>query len=220
MKLVSHNNVLLFPVKVHKFSIENFDQQKFAKFATRLQHICQSQLRSGTGWQSPSDIHDINKYFKDNEDIDCMTELLKIISWGLPEIEKYYKFKKLNLDLEARIISLWVNINYPGAHNKMHNHGTAGFSGTLYIQKDEDQGEIVFEDVRRESKLWVVPKTKTSDVPTDSQWISENIFGYQEIETKTGDIILLPSWLDHMVGINKTQDPRISVSFNFNWYEK
>ena len=149
MKLVSHDNVLLFPVKVHKFSIENFDQQKFVKFATRLQYICQSQLRTGTGWQSPSDIHDVNKYFK---------------------------FKKLNLDLEARIISLWVNINYPGAHNKMHNHGTAGFAGTLYIQKDEDQGEIVFEDVRRESKLWVVPKTKTFDVPTDSQWVSENIF--------------------------------------------
>lgn len=216
MKLASQNKVLLFPITVYKFNVENFDQQKFAKFAIRLQDICQSQLRSGTGWQSPSDIHDVNKYFKEKEDIDCITEILSMLTFGINKLAEDYEFEKLNLDLEARISSLWFNINHSGTFNEMHNHGTSGYSGVFYVQKNENQGDIMFEDIRRESKLWMVPNAFFKN----DNWIREKIFGTKEIDARTGDVLMFPSWVDHLVDINRTPELRISVSFNFNWYEK
>ena len=98
----------------------------------------------------------------------------------------------------------------------MHNHGVAGFSGVFYIQKNEGQGNLLFEDIRRESKLWLIPNATFKN----DKWVGEKIFGFQEIEVKTGDILMFPSWLDHMVEVNQTPNLRISISFNFNWYEK
>ena len=216
MKLVSQDNVLLFPINVYKFNIENFDQQKFAKFAIRVQDLCPSELRTGTGWQSSQDIHNINKYFKEKEDIDCITEILEMLSDGIDKIAEDYEFNKLNLNLEARILSLWFNINHSGAFNRSHNHGPTGYSGAFYIQKNENQGDIIFDDIRRESKLWMVPNAFFKN----DKWVREKIFGSREINTRTGDVLMFPSWADHLVDVNQTPNLRISVSFNFNWCEK
>ena len=54
----------------------------------------------------------------------------------------------------------------------------------------------------------------------NDRWIQEKLHGPQEIEVKTGDVLMFPSWLDHMVDVNQTPSLRISISFNFNWYEK
>ena len=216
MKLVSQDNVLLFPINVYKFNIENFDQQRFAKFAIRVQDLCPSEIRSSTGWQSPSDVHNIEKYFKEKEDIECISEILDTLTLGFSKIAEEYEFNKLNLDLEPEISGLWVNINSHGSFNRMHNHSIAGFSGVFYIQKNEDQGNILFDDIRRESKLWLIP----SAMYKNDRWIQEKLHGPQEIEVKTGDVLMFPSWLDHMVDVNQTPSLRISISFNFNWYEK
>ena len=216
MKPVSQDNVLLFPINVHKFNIENFDQQRFAKFAIRVQDLCPPALRSSTGWQSPPNIHEIENYFKEKEDIDCISEILDTLTFGFSKLAEDYEFDRLYLDLEPKISGLWFNINHSGSYNKMHNHGVAGFSGVFYIQKNEGQGNLLFEDIRRESKLWLIPNATFKN----DKWVGEKIFGFQEIEVKTGDILMFPSWLDHMVEVNQTPNLRISISFNFNWYEK
>ncbi len=82
----------------------------------------------------------------------------------------------------------WFNMAHPGESTGMHNHRDGSLvSGVYYLDVPQDGGNLFF---RREDG---------SDIETYS---------------KTGEMVLFPSHLDHYVAVNNSSSVRVSLAFN------
>ena len=127
------------------------------------------------------------------------------------------------MKLEPRITALWLNINPYGSRNEWHCHANTGYSGCFYIKKTRgiydgelpiSDGHIEFEDTRKEAVCWEVPM-----LPRDNFDVNNiELYGSKPIPTEAGDLLIFPSYANHKVNDNETDDTRITASFNFNWY--
>ena len=99
----------------------------------------------------------------------------------------------------------WVNISPPGASNKLHYHANCHFSGVYYISLKAPQcGSIYFRDPRVASRMLSYPAQQ----PTE--FTSEEI----NMPPEEGRIYIFPGWLEHGVRVNKSDQDRVSISFN------
>ena len=116
-------------------------------------------------------------------------------------------FKEEWLDGESIIGNMWANINQPGAMNRPHIHPNSHFSGVYYIKAPKNCGDIIFNDPRTLSHMLMPNRIKQT--PPPELW--------REVPVKPieGRIIMFPAWLWHYVEPNRSNDIRISVSFNF-----
>lgn len=108
---------------------------------------------------------------------------------------------------ELEIDNYWINLNTRHSYNVMHCHPGAILSGVVYIQASEDSGDLVFYhpnmySIYQESAIY-----NREDL---SQFINVRM------KPKTGVCYIFPGHLMHLVEPNKTQDDRVSVSFNIN----
>ena len=111
------------------------------------------------------------------------------------------------LDREPLLGNMWANINPPGAMNRPHLHPNSHFSGVYYIKAPKNSGQIVFNEPRATAHM-VMPNRKKG-VPPSHLWREVRV------DPLEGRIIIFPAWLWHCVDPNKSNDIRISVSFNF-----
>lgn len=95
----------------------------------------------------------------------------------------------------------WLNICYKHGFQHFHHHPGYDISGVYYYDTtgDEKDGNIVF-------------KTSCLGFSNSSltQLLPQKIF----YVPKKGKLILFPSYLEHAVFHNTTDNPRVSVSFN------
>ena len=103
--------------------------------------------------------------------------------------------------------SLWVNILGEGGAHSGHIHPNSVLSGTVYVAMPEGAGRLKFEDPRL-AMMMAAPPLKT-DAPEARQ-------RFHYIPPKQGDILIWESWLRHEVTANLSEDPRISISFNYS----
>jgi len=104
----------------------------------------------------------------------------------------------------CRLGNIWVNINDRDCRNDIHRHPGSTISGTIYLQTDENCGNIVFYNVDSPMKHYTfLPGEKCN-------------FFYDHVKyrPKNGMIIFFPSWLSHEVEPSGSDIPRISMSFN------
>tara|TARA_A100001391_G_scaffold170385_1_gene131402 strand:+ start:593 stop:1159 length:567 start_codon:yes stop_codon:yes gene_type:complete len=115
-------------------------------------------------------------------------------------ILKNYKFEKYNFKLE----NLWINSNKKGDFNKIHNHPCSHFSGVYYLQVQNDGGQLIFY------------RGDTSNQMVGIQHFIDNADTRTnfEIQPLSNQIIIFPSNLLHTVQPHKSNEPRVSVSFN------
>lgn len=108
----------------------------------------------------------------------------------------------------ARLVcdSLWINILGDWGHHSGHIHPNSVISGTCYVAIPEGAGQIKFEDPRL-PMLMATPPLK-ADAPTRAK-------RFHYIRPNAGDILMWESWLRHEVMTSQSEDPRISVSFNY-----
>jgi len=112
-----------------------------------------------------------------------------------------------HLDSEPFLGNMWANINPPGSMNRAHIHPNSLWSGVYYVKASENSGQLKIEDPRSVA-LMVRPRMKQSKPPR-RLWREDNY------DPKAGRLIMFPSWLNHCVDTNESNDIRISVSFNF-----
>ena len=96
----------------------------------------------------------------------------------------------------------WININRKEHYNYEHTHPKSLFSGCLYLKIPENSGKIVF---------------LRSDMMTHyvSQEINSPFFYTRCLyEPFPALLLIFPSWLPHHVEANKSDESRISISFN------
>ena len=104
-------------------------------------------------------------------------------------------------------VYMWVNRNPKGARNSRHTHITYTrnllLSGVYYVKVPKDSGRIRFYDPRNISIM----------NPPDYEYYHDSQL-YNFIEPQEDMILFFPSWFEHDVEENKSNDERISIGFN------
>ncbi len=111
------------------------------------------------------------------------------------------------LDREPMLGNMWANINPPGGYNRPHVHPNSLFSGVYYVKGNKESGTLSMNDPRPGVQT-VMPSRKPGKPP-------KHLWREVHLDPVPGRIIIFPAWLWHCVEPNKTNDIRISVSFNF-----
>lgn len=95
----------------------------------------------------------------------------------------------------AVVTEMWGNINNKYCYNAAHIHGQA-LSGVFYLQVPPNSGNLIFCNpaVRSDGRLFRNPNYTVAP---------ENLA-----------CIIFPSWLEHYVEPNLSDQQRISISFN------
>jgi uncharacterized protein (TIGR02466 family) len=186
------NIQLLFPQFIYD-NITNMNCHDLQKYCYDTRKRSEGRKNSNIGgWQS-LDSTDENIFFTSvTEDLKFLTDSLQI--------------SHLNFFL----INFWININQKNNFNLQHSHPSSFLSGVLYVKVPKNSGKIVFLDPLRQVRVcyeeyWHI---------TDS--VSRNKLFYKkyEIIPEDGMLILFPSWLEHYVEPNNSDEDRISIAFN------
>ena len=146
------------------------------------------------GWHSQTDMNHKKEY----------EPLIKELFQMQNEIiqEEY-----LNEEREPLIGNMWANINPPGGYNQAHIHPNSLFSGAYYVKAPPNSGRLELMDPR--------PGVQQSMPPRKKVKLPRELWRETYYDAVPGRIIMFPSWLWHKVEPNKSNDIRISVSFNF-----
>ena len=111
------------------------------------------------------------------------------------------------LDINPKLGNMWANINPPGGYNQSHIHPNSLFSGVYYVKGQPNSGRLGLMDPRPGSQQ-CMPNRKKVKLPRE-------LWRETYYDPIPGRLIMFPSWMWHKVEPNKSNDIRISVSFNF-----
>ena len=185
----------LFPSSIHSLGINNFDDYRDQlikeTYQEREKDPIGRRISNYGGWQSDQiNIHE------------CKSETLKEIIIG-----SLSRFEPLSSSV-SMIIEGWKNINEPGNFNVKHNHPRANLSGVLWIKTPKDSGNIVFTSPQLFNKFQELDSYK------DEFRYNTNSYMTYYFPPTEGIILIFPSSLEHEVEVNKSDQDRISYSFN------
>ena len=152
-------------------------------------------LESSLSWQSDHDLHQSEHFGQ-------------LISSIHEAVKKVLEFLKI-ADTPFVMTGLWANMNAPGAIHKMHNHPNNLLSGVYYVQTGEGADTINFHDPRPQRDVIKPPVTELTADNTDQVVVTVN----------DGTLLVFPSWLSHSVDTNRSNQTRISISFNIMFSE-
>jgi len=116
--------------------------------------------------------------------------------------------RDLDFDMEhkPRLDSLWVNLLEPGGVHTSHIHPHSILSGTVYIVVPEGSAALKLEDPRL--PMMMARPTLTGQAAEDRR-------PFVYLTPEPGKVIMWESWLRHEVPVNRSDELRISISFNY-----
>jgi uncharacterized protein (TIGR02466 family) len=104
--------------------------------------------------------------------------------------------------VEFVVTQSWLNYTKEGEYHHKHAHPNSLISGVFYFDADLEKDRIYFfNDGYKQIKI----PTDTFNLYTSDSWF---------FQVKTGDIMLFPSSLTHMVESKKGDNVRTSLAFN------
>ncbi|MCH1416803.1 MAG: TIGR02466 family protein [Gammaproteobacteria bacterium] len=133
------------------------------------------------------------------EKYDCKNLKLRINE----AIQEYFDNIGWQGGKETVIKNSWINLADTDEENTQHSHPGYSISGTYYFRISEEQGPIAFYNPNN-----IVYACEFPQSPVSPQTIN--------VVPDDGDILLFPSWLNHSVRKNKSQEQRVSVAFNID----
>jgi len=197
---MKHQIYNLFPSSVHSIELENFPLVKervVSYIYKEKEKFPESVVKSNRGgWQSED-----SYYTHDNI-------LTQIVSGGLSYLGSCYKFP------EMLIKAIWININKKNNFNSLHNHPECDLSGVLWINIPKGSGNFEFASPHNFTASSVL-KSYEENFKLDTY----NYPGYR-MYPKEGSMLVFPSYLEHMVEPNKSDEDRISISFNIDIFRQ
>ena len=105
-------------------------------------------------------------------------------------------------DITPYITQSWLNYTETNQYHHKHKHPNSLVSGVFYINCMEEFDKIKFF---KENYQTISPEIKNFNLwNSESWWFS----------VKTGDIIMFPSSLSHMVETKEGNNTRVSLAFN------
>ena len=184
----------LFPSSIHRLEIDNFDDYKEQlikeTYKERDEDPVGRSVSNRGGWQS-----------NQTHIIDCKSETLKNII--MSSVSKLPMSGNLSCTIEG-----WKNINEPGNFNVPHSHPRSHLSGVLWIKIPKNSGNIVFESPE------IFNRYQELDSYSDESRLNSNNYMTYYFTPKEGNVLIFSSNLQHEVNENKSNEDRISYSFN------
>lgn len=129
----------------------------------------------------------------------------------MKEIREYYQFylnyymEKIyapKYSVETYITQSWMNYTDTGQFHHKHAHPNSWLSGCIYVNGDPAKDRITFykDGYNRIN----IPTEKFNLYNSESWWFSVG----------TGDVVIFPSYLTHMVEQTTSDDTRVSIAIN------
>ena len=187
---------LFFPTPVWAIQLENYklvneEMYNYIKIQQKIDGvgINKSNIK---GWHSK----DFNLSEKEPQNF------ISFISSSIEQV-----MIDMNWDKEkqlAKIDNMWAIVNIGGSANLTHQHGNSTISGAYYVRAPESCGDIIFYDPRP-APVYSHPNA------TSPNSLNAQVNG---ISPREGALVLFPSYLDHSVNENLSNDERIVISFN------
>ena len=191
---LNYKTNLIFPIPIHQFDVNGFSEIKDELIDYAYDYKKKDpkgvSLSNRGGWQSEG-------FEIINEDDVLQLFLINCLS-NFPPIKESVQLRGY----------AWININKPGDYNIKHVHPTNNLSGVLWIKCLENSGDIVF-DSPNNFESFLENKSYNDDFKK-SNFIDDSYHCYPT----EGRMIVFPSHLEHHVQENKSNEDRISVSFN------
>jgi uncharacterized protein (TIGR02466 family) len=185
--------VPLFPTLVWKMQLSRDTYEPInEKIKAKLAELARAtpDLAPGGKLQTDQTLHHLSEFQE-------LREIINVAATGVLE------FLKIVYD-SLELTGCWANISPPGDAHRPHTHPNNYLSGVYYVQTQEGADTISFDDPR--------PQTNVIS-PVTSEITDENA-GQIHITTRNGLLVLFPSWLQHQVPPNKSDQARISIAFN------
>lgn len=113
---------------------------------------------------------------------------------------------KIRENFEVNIRPPWINVYELNDHQEVHTHSTGQvvLSYCYFHKIPVDSGNFIFYNS--------IGKNNFFGQPIDA--FVQTIDPFYMPQVGEGDLIIFPSWLDHMVSHNKSNDLRITLSGN------
>ena len=111
---------------------------------------------------------------------------------------------------EVKLSNMWAIVNEKGAMNQKHHHSNSDLSAAYYVTAKEGCGNIIFYDPRP-GKVYKHPYSKEPNLLNTTT---------NGVKPETGMLILFPSYLEHSVDANISDNKRIVISFNISLEKK
>jgi|TARA_R100001510_G_C7549186_1_gene133666 hypothetical protein len=125
-------------------------------------------------------------------DQEFISEFSKLI---LPELEEFCKYTEVNI----KITDVWSVTYKKGDHHPVHNHGSLGLTGILYLDFPKGSSQTFYV------QPWNNFVTDTTAyVPTSSS---------------EGDMVITPKFLSHFSPPQKTNKPKRIISWDMDIVE-
>lgn len=179
----------LFTCPIFQQKIENIDLKEYVLFLNKKQKGRNVSNRGG--WQS-------NDFYKPKKQFKNLWEIINI------SLNEYHKC--LGLKGYVSIDNLWFNINYKNNFNITHNHPSSVHSGTFYINTPENCGSIVFHHPSN-----LVSWTYKNQYIKNYNVINSSLWSFP---VEKDWLYIFPSWTNHHVDPNLSDEVRISLAFN------
>jgi uncharacterized protein (TIGR02466 family) len=179
----------IFPTPIYISKLNRELTKKELSFIDKTKSDC----NSNEGNITSNDSYILNnKIFKDlKEDLDL-------------RIKDYFnKIVCPANDITPYITQSWLNYTETNQYHHKHEHPNSLVSGVFYINCNEEFDKIKF--FKKFNYQIIKPEVKDWNI-----WNSESWW----FPVKTGDVILFPSSLTHMVETKQGDNTRISLAFN------
>jgi len=119
-------------------------------------------------------------------------------------VEDYFnKVLSITDGVTPYITQSWLNYTETNQYHHKHEHPNSLVSGVFYVNCHEEFDKIKF--FRKDHYQAIKPEVKDWNLYNSETWW---------FTVKTGDIILFPSSLTHMVETKEGDNTRISLAFN------
>ena len=148
------------------------------------------RLEPGCGWQSEQALHEREE----------LRDLVACIGNATRSILRFLK-----IGHEAfEITGCWATVLARDAAHKAHSHPNNYLSGVYYIRTPPGADAINFHDPRNQAAVIRPPVMELTAENTDQV----------VLRVSNGTLLLFPSYLEHSVDANPSEEERISISFN------
>ena len=187
---------LFFPTPVWTLQLD--DYQSINEQMYKFIKITQSKDQQGISKSNIKGWHSKDFNMKENEPKNFIKFILPAIEQVITDMNWEKQKQSIN------IINMWAIINTGGSANLRHQHGNSTISGAYYVRAPKNSGDIVFYDPRPAPAY-------TYPIAVNPNLLNAQVNG---ISPKEGALVLFPSYLDHSVNENLSNEERIVISFN------
>ena len=180
---------LMFPTPIMEDTIES-DLEQYVMDLSRIDNGV--KLSNKGGYQS-------KHFFKPEKEFEDLWEKIE------KKVNHFHK-EIAKLKGHVEINEWWFNINYRGCANRQHQHPTSLHSGVYYIKTPDKCGDICFPNPNQ-TLMWGWPGGLLMEQTNINS-------GNVSTIPQKNLLLIFPSWANHSVDPNLSDEPRISLSFN------